>query len=831
MRVSLKWLRDYVDPPQADLPPAEIARRLTMAGVEVVAVEEVGATWQNIYVGQVARLSPHPNADRLQLVDVEYGQPATKTVVTGARNLKEGDKVPFAVVGARLIDGHSDERKEIVLKPAKLRGIVSEGMVCSELELGLSDEHLGIMILDPEAVVGRPLVEELGDAILDIEVTPNQGYCLSMLGVAHEVAALTGEVVHEPAIEYIPAGPPAEELVGVEIVAPDLCPRYSALVIRGVKVGPSPRWLRERLESAGQRPINNVVDVTNYVMLETNQPLHAFDYDKVRGHRIVVRRAGGGERFTTLDGVERTLGSDMLVIADGEGAVAVAGVMGGAESEVSVDTTSVLLESANFDPISIRKTSRSLRLPSEAARRFERGIPGEGTIYAGRRAADLMRRLAGGEVAPGVADAYPRPTERRKVRLTSPEVERILGMRFTSEEIERVLRSLGYEVERQGDDLVAVVPPWRVDVSLPADLVEDVIRIVGYDALPSTMPDGPLPETETSETWKRDAEIRRTMTGAGYVETIHYTLTNQAKLLRLQVGDLASLDPLSRAAAERVLPLDVEPLPILNPLSAELEVMRTTAIGSLLDSLVANLRHQDRDVCLFELGRIYLRREGDLPEERPVLTAVSGAYRSGRAWGSREEVDFFDVKGVAEALLDRLHVGEGVYRPIRHTLLHPARAAAIALGSVGPDGQPDLERVVGVVGEVSDEVRRAFDLDQRAFLLALDLSRVVALAAGPRYEALPRYPAVVQDVALVLDEATPAESVERAIRQAGGALVRRVELFDVYQGDPIPAGKRSLAYHVVYQAPDRTLRDEEAAAVHARIERALAIGLGAQLRA
>ena len=845
MRVSLKWLREYVD---VTLPAEEVARRLTMAGVEVAAIYRIGSSWDGIYVGQVAKLSRHPNADRLQLVEVDYGPGRTKTVVTGATNLRVGDKVPFATVGARLIDGHSAERREVVLKPAKLRGIVSEGMVCSEKELGLSDEHAGIMILDPEAKVGAALAEELGDVILDVDVTPNQVYCMSMLGIAREVAALTGQTVRVPKVEYTPGGAPSAESIGLEIVDPALCPRYSAIVIRGVTIGQSPRWMQERLSAAGLRPINNVVDVTNYVMLEWNQPLHAFDYDKIRGKRIVVRRAGEHEQLTTLDGVARDLSSEMLVIADEAGAVAIAGVMGGADTEVTSETANVLLESANFNPTSIRRTARALRLPSEASRRFERGLPPQQTVPAARRAAQLMQLVAGGEIAPGVADAYPEPASPRQIILETREVARILGMEFSLDEITRVLGSLGYEVARQEGALLVTVPAYRVDVTLPADLIEDLIRIVGYDELPSTMPDGPLPEPAADEVWVKEALIRDAMVGCGFSEVIAYTLTSRERLGRLlpETGRVAGAEtymapvgavaaqpenPLARAIADRLAPLNVEPVEILNPLSSDLECMRTTAFGSLLETLSSNLRHADRDVFLFEVGRIYLPREADLPEERPVLTAVTGAYRSGRRWGSREEVDFFDVKGVAETLLARLRVPNVVYRPVAHPIFHPAKAAAIVLGPLASGAKPDPSRVVGVLGEVAEEVRRAFDVDERAFLLGLDLGRVLAAALPqPRYEPLPRYPAAIQDVAVVLDAAVPAETVEGTIRRAGQPLVRQVELFDIYQGEPIPAGRRSLAYHVVYQAPDRTLTDREVAEVHHRIEQALVGELGAQLR-
>ena len=828
MRISLRWLRDYVD---VNLPAEEIARRLTMAGIEVTAVDRLGAKWDNIFVAEVAKLSPHPNADRLQLVEVDYGAAERKTIVTGATNLSVGDKVPYATVGARLIDGHSEERRLIVLKPIKLRGVLSEGMVCSEKELGIGDEHAGIMILARDARVGLPLADEIGDAILDMDVTPNQVHCMSMIGTAWEVSALTGERIHLPVAEYRAAGAPASELIDVEIVDPDFCPRYSALVVRDVTIGQSPEWMQRRLIAAGVRPINNVVDVSNYVMLETNQPLHAFDYDKLRGKRIIVRRAGSKERLTTLDGVDRELTSEMLVIADPDGPVAIAGVMGGLDSEVSSETTNVLIEAASFLPTSVRRTARALRLPSEAAKRFERGIRAEGTVAAGRRAAQLMQEVAGGEIAPGVVDAYPRPEPTRELVLTPAEVRRLLGIEFSLAETRRVLESLGFGVVEQEGTLLVTVPAFRVDGKLPAELVEDIIRTVGYDRLPSTVLSGPLPEPIPSPQYEREARLRGVMVGCGFAEIIAYTATSRQKLARFHQAD--SAEPLAAAVGARLIATDVEPVWIDNPLSSEWEVLRTTPFVSILDHLSANLRQIDRDASIFEIGRIYLPRDGDLPEERPVLAAAIGAYRSGRAWGAREENDFFDLKGVAETALAslRLPAGSVFYRAIKHPAFHPVKAAAIVLGPLGREGSGDPRRVVGVVGEVSDELRRAFDIDQRAFMLGLDLGRLAEAAVMDyRYEQLPRFPSVVQDVAIVLDVAVSAESVATRIRRAGQPLVKRVELFDVYEGGAIPVGQRSLAYHITYQAPDRTLTDVEVAEVHHRIERALTGELGAQLR-
>ncbi|MBI3969593.1 MAG: phenylalanine--tRNA ligase subunit beta, partial [Chloroflexi bacterium] len=491
MDVSLKWLKDYVD---LTAPADELAHRLTMAGVEVEEIERIGAAWEKVFVGKVVALRPHPNADNLQLVDVDYGEERRATVVTGAKNLEVGNVVPLAQLGARLANYRKPGNPIEELKPRDLRGIVSQGMVCSAVELGLGEESDGIMHLDPSARIGAPLAEELGDVIFHLKVTPNRSDCLAMLGVAREIAAITGRQSRQPDVAVAEPGAPAADAVTVQIGDPELCPRYIAKIIRGVKIGPSPKWLQDRLVAGGMRPINNVVDVTNYVMLELGQPLHAFDYDKIGGRQIVVRRARPGERLTTLDGVDRELTPEMLVIADAAIPVALAGVMGGADSEVSDTTTTVLLESASFHPVSIRRAARELRLPSEASRRFERTVPTENALPAARRAAQLIAELSGGAVAAGEVDAYPRPVERRRARLELAEIRRLLGVDFAPAEVERILGALGFTLRRDGDAYDVEVPPYRVDVSRPADLVEELVRIRGYDVIPETLPTGAMPE-------------------------------------------------------------------------------------------------------------------------------------------------------------------------------------------------------------------------------------------------------------------------------------------------------------------------------------------------
>ncbi|MCL5111017.1 MAG: phenylalanine--tRNA ligase subunit beta [Chloroflexi bacterium] len=845
MRVPLKWLRDYVD---VTLPPDELAHRLTMAGLEVEEVIQVGADWHDVYVGQVLELKPHPNADRLQLVSADYGL-GTITVVTGAFNLQVGDKVPVALVGARLIDGHSDEPKLITLKPSKLRGIVSEGMVCSAKELGLGEEHTGILILPPDARMGAPLREELGEAIFDISVTPNRSDALSLLGVGREVAALTAQWLRYPPLEVPTAGPDVHELARVDVLDPDLCPRYSAMVIRGVKMGPSPRWLQERLTAAGVRPISNVVDVTNYVMLEMGQPLHAFDLRLVADHHIIVRRAHPGETLVTLDGVERQLEPDMLLIADVERGIGLAGVMGGANTEIRDDTRDILLEAATFNPINNRRTARALALPTEASRRFEKGLPPELTVPALERSMRLMHELAGGEVAPGIIDVYPNPLPERQVLLPAGEVQRLLGYDPGKERVIRILEALEFAVQPQDGDLLVTVPPYRVDVTQPADLVEEVARIDGYEHIPDRLLPSGLPPQQINLQRHWEAVARQALVGSGLAECIFYSLTSRQRLARLlppgqdkpevlvQAGNGDAYRPLAEPLPAIVDPAlvsgAVEPLQLVNPLASESDTLRTTAMGTMLETLRANLRHQDQDVDLFEIGRIFLPRPDDLPEERRVATIALGGYRSGRALGQRVATDFLDLKGVVGALLARFGLGDVSYVPVVHPIFHPARAALVVLGQPNADpAWPRAADVLGILGEVNREVAENFDITgQRVYLAALDLARTMAMAESDRiYQPLLKYPPVNQDIAVVVDEGLANAGVERQIRLAGGELLRGIRLFDLYAGKPIPEGKKSLAYSLTYQSSDHTLTDEEVRTVHKRIEESLVRELGARIR-
>ncbi len=822
MRVSLNWLEEYVP---VKLPAEELAHQLTMAGIEVAQVTSIGDFWQNTYVGRIVDLKPHPNADRLQLVTVDYGQAERPTFVTGAMNIAVGDRVPVALLGAVLNNAYSDTPQRIELKPVVLRGIESEGMVCSARELGMGEDHEGILILDSEAPVGTPLKDYLGDTILELDLKPNRSDCLAMINVAREVAALTGERLRQPVTHRIDT-PTTLPVVRVDIKEPKLCARYAAGVVIDVTIGPSPRWMQERLMAAGMRPINNIVDITNYVMLEFGQPLHAFDYDKVTDGNIIVRRAHLGERLITLDGEERTLSAGMLVIADPNGPIALAGVMGGLETEVTERTTRILLESASFHPTSIRRTRQALTLPSEASRRFEQGVPPELAPLARDRAIELIVEIAGGRARSHAADSYVQPQQRPEIELTEDDLSRLLGMDIPMTKAAEKLRPLGFTYRMQNSRLQVTAPLHRLDVTCSADLVEEVARMVGYDNIPTSLPSGPLPEAESSplRTWTDRA--KQVMVGAGFAEAITYTLTSESRVGRLLPKGVAAELPegLARDVAEAVLPLHTDPLHLKNPLTSEASTLRTVTLAGLLETLAGNLRRQASDVHFFEIAPVFLPVRSKLPIERRLLTAVMGEFRT-EQWGARAENTFYTVKGVAEHVLHRFGLADYSFAPVEHPTFHPYRTAAVTIR------HGEEERVVGIVGEINAEVSAAFDVDQRVMALVLNLHDLVAQARAAQKFAPPsRHPAVVQDLAIVLDAEIPAERVVEELREAGGDLLESINLFDVYQGPQVPDGKRSLAYTLTFRAPDRTLNDAEVTTIRHRIIAKLQASLQATLR-
>jgi phenylalanyl-tRNA synthetase beta chain len=844
MKVSLKWLRDYVD---VTLPAEELSRRLTMAGIEVEGIHHVGSSWENVWVARVQAVERHPNADRLSLVGVDYGNGRTQRVVTGASNIREGDIVPFGRVGTKYRYPNKDtgQAEERVLQPTTMRGIASEGMVMSGYELGLSEDHAGILVLPPETPVGIPLAEALGDTVIELDLK-GRADCLAMIGVAREVAAITAQPeIRIPLVEPQPARERrADEPVRIEIEDPELSSRYTGVLLKNVKIGPSPPWMQERLQAAGMRPINNVVDITNFVMLEWGQPLHAFDYETLRDGAIVVRPARPGEALLTL-AEERPvirLTTDHLVIAGADSPVALAGVIGGAETEVNETTTSILLESANFQPACIRRTARAmLPRPTEASRRFERGIPPEHTLPAALRAAQLMIDLAGAEMIGDPVDVYPTPIRRQPISLPAQEFKRLLGVDYDRQTIEGVFDRLRFIYEKpdpsaDGGSYVVHPPVWRLDIERTADLVEEVARIDGYHRIPTTLMVGepPFPEENTSLTWEE--AVREVMVAAGFAEVIGYTWTNEPAMSRFpKVAEDSAANRLASLVDDRVSP-SIEPIRISNPMSQEQAIMRTTAIPGLLELAGGNLRHSERDVHLFEVGRIYLRQTDGLPEERRVLTALMGPRRTG--FGLEPVAnDFFSLKSVLEAVIRRMGITGHGYVPVQHPGFHPYQTAAVVLNH-RPEAagkkpvQPD--EVLGVLGQVDREVRQRFDFQQEredCFLFSVDLDRLIQHAkdAGT-LTPLPRTPAVIEDFAFIVPADFVSERLASSIQRAGAPLVEQVFLFDIYEGAGIPEGTKSLAYTVTYRAPDRTLSAEEIAQVRSKIISLAERQTGARLR-
>lgn len=815
MRVPLKWLREFV---QTDADAGELARRLTLAGLEVEKIDLVGSEWDNVLTADVRNVERHPDADRLVLADVEAGEHRL-TVVTGAPNIAAGQKVALALAGARLIDGHSDSGEYKVLKPGKIRGIMSEGMVCSEKELGMSDEHEGILVLPDDAPVGMPLQQYLGDTVLEFEITPNLAHDFSVLGVAREVGALYHQPISEPARVDLTTVPIAQaDLVTIE--APDLCARYAGAVIEHVKVGPSPEWMVRRLQQAGVRSISNIVDVTNYVMLEYGQPLHAFDYDRLVGNKIIVRRAEDGEKLETLDHVERTLDSDMLVIADAGSAVALAGVMGGTNSEVSERTTTLLLESASFNMKSVRHTARLLKLRSDASARFERGIDPHLAGTAMARALELLKEVSPGAKIVEIADVYPSPTTPRTLTMAFDRIERLLGLGFAPAKVDRVLTDLGFEPNlfegRNGIELTVTIPTWRQDVSIPEDIIEEVGRIMGYDKLPATLPIGQTVPVVRDPNYLLQIRMRQVLTASGVSEAVTY-VTASGSMLSTFANDSGTAGVLTPRPLDSLLQL-------VNPLNADRPYLRNTLIPALLEVTAANLRHQRR-VALFEIARVYLPAgSNELPDERQTLGIVMAGRRDELdRFASSDGIDFFDLKGVVDELLDQIGVDEARFEPAQAPGFHPGRTAQIVIG----------EQVVGVLGELHPATTMAFDIEgTRVAAAELDAELLLGFTHGSNKPfSVPRYLPVEQDFAVVVAESIPAARVKDVLRSSAGQLLTGLVLFDVFRGEQIGKENKSLAYRLTFTSPGRALTDDDLVKVRGKIERSLKQQVDGRLRA
>ena len=800
MKIPYGWVREFVD---VDLTAEQAAERLVNAGLEVSSVTPVASELRGVVVGAIDAIEQElgdGHGHRLVLCRVSTGRQQF-SVVCGAPNAKVGLRAAFAPPGATLPGG-----REIGV--AKIRGTESQGMLCSARELGIGDEHeAGVLALDADAPLGADLVQHLGldDRVLEIEITPNRPDCLSVLGVARELAALTGRRLRPPRIEPPETRQPARALARVRVEAPELCPRYTVRVISGVRVGPSPAWMAARLHACGLRPISNVVDITNYVLWELGHPLHAFDGDRVTDATFVVRRAGAGERFTTLDGQERTLDDSMLVIADPARAIGLAGVMGGANSEVSAGTTRVLLESAYFAPGSIRRTSRTLGLRTDAAYRFERGADIEGLVDAGARAAQLIAELAGGAVARGMIDVYPKRRRPVRVRLRLSRVERVLGIAPTRAQTRRILTGLGLGVRERARDLEVEIPSFRRDLAMEDDLAEEIIRVWGYDKIPSTLLSGATVEVaRESDRLRQEGLVRRALAGAGLVEAVGSSFTDPA-----------------RAAVLRA-PTDAPPVALLNPLSLDASLLRQHPLEGVLAAVSTNVRRRHADVRVFEIGRTYERRPGGdtgTVEPRWAAVALAGARRDADWHGDDGAADAYDAKGYAEHVLAAFGM--------------PARTREGGrLGGFEPDSHASLVSesgdVVAEFGEVAASVRARFEIDEPVFVAAVSLDRLPAQPAPPRYQPLPRFPSVQRDMAFsIADPGLAVARVQAAIARAAGPLLRHVAVFDVFR---LADGSRSVAWRLTFQADDRTLTDEQVNTIHARVAEAVSQEFGITLR-
>jgi phenylalanyl-tRNA synthetase beta chain len=793
MRLSLNWLADFVD---LTLEAPALADRLTMAGLEVEALEVVTPDFSGVVVGQVLKVDRHPQADRLQVAEVTTGS-RTYRVVCGAPNLQAGVLYPFAPPGAVIAGGHK-------IKAAKLRGVLSEGMLLAEDELGLSPDHVGLMEIPQDLPLGRDFAAalDLTDVVLEVAVTANRSDCLSLLGLAREVAALLDRPLRHPEVNVPPAPAPGLQ-ARVTILDPVHCPRYAARLLTGLIVKPSPFWLRRRLQVAGLRAINNLVDVTNYVLLEFGQPLHAFDFARLAGGEIVVRLPRPGERvFTTLDGAERQLDPETLLICDAERPVALAGIMGGLDSEVTAATTQVLIESAYFNPRTIRRTGKRLSLSTEASYRFERGVDPEGVIHALERATQLMCLVGDGAVTAARLDEYPTPIQHPRLNLRVSRANQVLGTDFSSQQMLHLLRRLHLPaLALDAENLVLQVPSFRGDLEREEDLIEEIARLAGYDAIPVTLPRGVVATPRPDPAVQVLTAARELLQDLGFFEVITYAFQSD-RLGSLMAGDTSMLR-------------------LANPLSEEQAVMRASLLPGLLDTLRRNTLKQNLDVRLFEISKVFLPRPGeDLPQEEHWLTGLMYGAREEVAWNTtRESVDFFDLKGAVETLLDGLLIPDVTFAEanLPGYLRYGARVFS-------------GDRELGVLGQLQPELGDRLDLEGEIYAFNLDFAALCRSSVPPLFTPLPRYPAVYRDIALVLPDRVPAARVAEALYRHGRPWLVEARLFDVYSGDPVPPGKRSLAFRLSYRDPERTLTDDLVNSHHQALVAALEKDLGAELR-
>lgn len=802
MIFPLGWLTDYF---KIDVSPEELGEMLTMAGLELEALEDKGKALADVRIAQINAMEKHPNADRLSICDVTDGE-ARYVVVCGADNMNEGDKVAFAKAGVTL-PATPKFPEGIKINRSKIRGEVSEGMLCSADEMGLSGGEGGIMILSPKAELGSSMSDEIGydGVIFEVGVTPNRPDCMSIFGIAREVSAILGENLQKPNFFVKEQGKNISARATVEVEDREACPRYCCRLIEGVRVGPSPAWLREKLEYCGIRSVNNVVDVTNFVLLEQGQPLHAFDYDKLDQGQISVRKAGDGETLKTLDGVERKLLGEDLLICNGDRPVALAGVMGGADTEIEDTTSRVLLEAAYFSPMGIRKTSKRTGLKSESSSRFERGIDINNVSFALDRAAELISRLTGGTIAEGIIDVYPDPVSPREISLSVDRVCGLVGISTDSHEIAELLEGLEFEVlSLSADELLLRVPTFRVDIEREVDIVEEVARLLGYDNIPSVLPEVPMVAKKPSVITVMEKRLRDIFVSYGFLEAINYSFESPELL--------------------RTFGLE-KSMRIMNPISQELSEMRKSLIPSLAKNVKLNLSRQNQDVRLFESGKVFYPKDMDqLPNEVKKFAAIATGKRAPEIWGG-EEFDFFDIKSVLERSLEVLSVDSriefGSVSP-DHGFLWPGKSSALLV-----DGS-----VLGVVGELHPHLLENLEIGESVYVLELDLSllSVVYTSFERKFSPLPKFPSLRRDIALVVDEMVPVREILSIIKKANSGIIENAWVFDVYRGNSLDEGKKSVALSLILRSSEKTLTDEDANRVQQDVLKSLEEGIGAELR-
>lgn len=789
MQVSIKWLKDYIDFTET---PEQLADKLTMAGIPVENVVDPGEGLEKVVTGRIEKLEPHQNSDHLQICTMNVGLAENIIIVTGAQNVAEGQVVPVAMVGAHLPNG-------MKISKGKLRGVASNGMLCSAQELKLDLEKLpeeqktGIFILPSDTPVGIPAKDVLGlnDVVLEFELTANRADCFSVFGLVREIAAITGNKPHFPEIKVNEDdNTKLNDIFSVEIADPDLCSRFSTRMLKNVKIGPSPEWMQQRLEGAGIRSINNVVDVTNFVMIELGHPMHAYDYDKITGKKLIARRAIEGEELHTLDDTSRKAKGEMLVIADSEKAAGLAGIMGGFETEITDTTTTVVLESADFYGPCIRRTARACGLSSEASGRFERGVDSETTIKALDRAAQLLQEMGACTVCEGIVDVYPNPKQANYVTFTPEQINNHLGTNIAKDVMLNIITSVGFDVTKdENDEITVKVPSWRNDVTCMADISEEIARLHGFDKIKSTLPNGVSMQGTQSAKQTFIDKVKASLSSQGLYETISFALTNEETFNKLNIPQDS---PLRKA------------VPIMNPLSDEYPLVRTTLLSSIFDNLARNLARKNDDVALFEVGSVFFPKAlpvTELPDEVVKIAGAITGRRNAQGWNQANDmVDFYDAKGIIEELLANLRVTRYTVEAGTHYAMHPGKTALFKKG----------RDVIATVGEVHPAVLSAYGITKPVYIFELDATTVMKyMPKDLKYKALPKYPATSRDLAMLVDVDVNAADIEKAMTKAAGQNLTQITLFDVYTGKQVEEGKKSLAFSLTFQSNDKTLTDAE----------------------